>query len=108
MFIASNHASGGYKTGWLGMREDNDIQWNDVYVCKDGTYRMTITFFSGEDRSMDLYVNGQPITTLQTHSRSWTDAARISLPVFLKKGRNSIRLCNGTEWMPDIDKMTIE
>ena len=57
---------------------------------------------------MDLTVNGRPITTLMTHSRSWTVPARVSLDVYLKKGRNSICLSNGTDWMPDIDKMTIE
>ena len=108
VFVTSANASGGYKAGWLGSRPDNDIQWNDVYVCKSGTYRMTVTFFSGEDRQMDLTVNGQPVTTLMTHSRNWTAPARVSLDVYLKKGRNSIRLSNASDWMPDIDVMTIE
>jgi len=108
IFSTSPAASGGYKTGWLGSRADNDIQWNDVYVCKSGKRRLTITFFSGEDRTMDLTVNGQPITTLETHSRDWATPARISLDIYLKKGRNSISLSNATNWMPDIDKITIE
>ena len=108
VFITSDNASGGYKAGWLGSRSDNDIQWNDVYVCKSGTYRLTITFFSGEDRNMDLTVNGRPVTTLMTHSRSWTVPARVSLDIYLKKGRNSICLSNASDWMPDIDKITIE
>ena len=108
IFVTSPAASGGYKAGWLGSRADNDIQWNDVYACKSGKRRLTITFFSGEDRTMDLTVNGQPITTLETHSRDWATPARISLDIYLQKGRNSISLSNATNWMPDIDKITIE
>ena len=108
IFVTADNASGGYKAGWLGTREDNDIQWNDVHVKTAGVRRLTITFFCAEDRDMDLTVNGQRITTLKTHSRNWSLPARISLDVYLQKGRNSIRLSNGSDWMPDIDKMTIE
>lgn len=108
MYVASAEASGGYKACWLGSRSDNTIEWNDVYVQKKGTRRMTITFFCAEDRSMDLTVNGKTVATLQTHSRDWNRPATIAFDVELKKGCNTIELSNDEGWMPDIDKMTIE
>ena len=86
----------------------NDIQWNDVYVQKTGARRMTITYFCGEERTMDLTVNGQRITTLKTAAGDWNQPATIAVDVNLKKGRNSIRLSNDSAWMPDIDKMVLE
>ena len=108
IFTADATCSGGYKAGWLGGRADNDIQWNDVYVQKAGVRRLTITYFCGEDRDMDLEVNGQRLTRLETHSRDWSQPAVIGLDVYLRKGRNTIRLSNAENWMPDIDKITLE
>ena len=93
---------------WLGGRHDNDIEWNDVYVQKAGTRRMTITYFSGEDRTMDLMVNGQRITTLKANSGDWGQSATVSVDVNQRKGTNSIQLSNSSDWMPDIDKMVLE
>jgi hypothetical protein len=107
-YTAIPEASGGYKAGWLGGRVGNDIQWNDVYVQKAGTRRMTITYFCGEERTMDLTVNGQRITTLKAAAGDWNQPATIAVDVNLKKGRNSIRLSNDSAWMPDIDKMVLE
>ena len=108
IFNASAGASGGYVAAWLGGRQDNDIEWNDVYVQKAGTRHMTITYFSGEDRTMDLMVNGQRITTLKANSGDWGQSATVSVDVNLRKGTNSIQLSNGSDWMPDIDKMVLE
>ena len=68
---------------------------------------MTITYFSGEERTMDLTVNGQRITTLKVKPGDWNHPATITVDVNLKKGRNSICLSNDSAWMPDIDKMVI-
>ncbi len=108
VFSAASEASGGYRAGWLGGRKGNDIQWNDVYVSKAGTQRMTITYFSGEERTMELMVNGQRVTTLKANSGDWGKPATITIDVNLKKGRNSICLSNDSEWMPDIDKMELD
>ena len=108
IYVADNEASGGYRAGWLGGRTGNDIQWNDVYAAKSGTRRLTITYFSGEDRDMQLTVNGVSLGTLTTHSRDWSRPATIAVNIPLRKGRNSIHLGNADAWMPDIDKITIE
>ena len=108
VYTADKSASGGYKAEWLGSRADNDLEWNDVYAKKAGKRRITITYFSGEERSMNLIVNGQTVTTLNVTAGDWNTPATISCDVTLKKGRNSIRLANPTDWMPNIDKMVIE
>jgi hypothetical protein len=108
VYTALSEASGGYKAGWLGGREGNDIQWNDVYAHKGGTRQIAITYFCGEERDMDLMVNGRHVTTLKTNSRDWNKPVTITVDVKLKRGRNSIRLGNASNWMPDIDKIVIE
>jgi hypothetical protein len=108
MYSANEKCSGGYAACWLGSGRDNQLQWNDVYVKKAGMHRVTITYFCAEDRDMDLIVNGEKVTTLQTHSHDWNRAATISYNVKLRKGRNSICLSNDVAWMPDIDKMVVE
>jgi len=107
-YTANAKCSGGYAAGWLGGRPENQLQWNDVYVNKAGTRRVTISYFCAEDRDMDLIVNGKKLMTLNTHSRDWDRPGTISFNVYLQKGRNSICLSNDYAWMPDIDKMVIE
>ena len=108
IYVANNAASGGYIAGWLGGRPENQLQWNDVNMKKGGQRTVTITYFCGEDRNMDLIVNGQKVTTFNIHGRDWNTPTTISYRVNLKKGSNSICLANDSAWMPDIDKMVIE
>ena len=108
IYTADEKSAGGYFVSWLGSREDNDIQWRDVYAQKAGPRRLTIRYFGGEDRDINLEVNGRPVTTLQTHSRDWNRPATIALDIQLQKGFNTIRLSNASAWMPDIDGITIE
>ena len=108
IYVARDAASGGYQACWLGSREENQLQWNDVYVKKAGMHSVTITCFSGEARSMDVIVNGQKAATLSVNGTDWNTPATVSCIVRLKKGRNSICLSNDSAWMPDIDKMVID
>jgi hypothetical protein len=57
---------------------------------------------------MDLTVNGQRIATLKANSGEWEKPGTITMDVELKKGRNSIRLSNDRDWMPDIDKIELD
>ena len=101
-------AEGGYKVGFLGKRAENDLQWKNVNVQKAGLRKMTIACFSGEEREMDLYVNGQFVKTLKVPARDWKERQTISVDVNLKKGDNVIRITNPRNWCPDIDGMTLE
>ena len=101
-------AEGGYMVGFLGKRAENDLQWKHVNVKKDGTRKMTIAYYSGEEREMDIYVNGDFVKTLKVPARDWKERQTITLSVPLKKGDNTIRIANPRDWCPDIDGMTLE
>ena len=101
-------AEGGYVVKFLGKRADNDLQWQHVNAKKAGTRKMTITCFSGEEREMDVYVNGDFVMTLKVPARDWNERQTITLSVPLKKGDNTIRINNPRGWCPDIDGMTVD
>ncbi len=101
-------ASGGYIARYLGNRSSNDLRWQRVETTRGGMRKLTFTYYSGEDRTFDLEVNGRRIATLHTHSRDWNAPATISVETYLPKGMNNIRLYNTDGWMPDIDRMTLD
>ena len=101
-------AEGGYIVRYLGNRDDNDLQWKNVNVKKAGVRKMNISFFSGEEREMDVYVNGAFVKTLKVPARDWSVRQTMSVEVALKKGNNTIRLTNPRGWCPDIDGMTLD
>ena len=107
IYSADEKATGGYVARFIGKRAENDLQWQHVNVKKAGRRTMTISCFSGEDREMDVYVNGEFVKTLKVPARDWNERQTISVDVNLKKGDNVIRLANGRDWMPDIDGMEI-
>ena len=107
VYSQSPTASGGYVTRFLGKSEQNDLQWQHVYSTKQGKRRMTIAFFAGEEREMDVFVNGQKVKKLKVSGSDWGRRQTITVDVNLKKGNNVIRLANPRGWMPDIDAMSL-
>ena len=107
VYSQSPTASGGYITRFLGKSEQNDLQWQHVYSKTQGKRRMTIAFFTGEEREMDVFVNGQKVKTLKVSGSDWGRRQTITVDVNLKKGNNVIRLANPRGWMPDIDAMSL-
>ena len=107
VYSQSPTATGGYVTRFLGKSEQNDLQWQHVYSTKQGKRRMTIAFFAGEEREMDVFVNGQKVKTLKVSGSDWGRRQTITVDVNLKKGNNVIRLANPRGWMPDIDAMSL-
>lgn len=107
VYSQSPTASGGYLVRFLGKSEQNDLQWQHVYSKTQGKRRMTIAFFAGEEREMDVFVNGQKVKTLKVNGSDWGRRQTITVDVNLKKGNNVIRLANPRGWMPDIDAMSL-
>ena len=101
-------AMGGYVARFLGMSVGNDLQWRHVYAKKAGKKTMTIYCYSGEERTMDIEVNGQYVKTLTVPARDWNERQTVQVDINLQKGDNIIRLKNANGWMPDIDCMTME
>ena len=105
----ATYCSGGCKVGWLGCSNDNDLQWRDVYITVPGRYRLTFCYVCGENRSMQLSVNGERVQNLTgLNSGGFNRAARRSVTVYLPVGLSTISLSNASSWMPDMDCMTLE
>jgi hypothetical protein len=104
----ADYCSCGLKAGWLGMSEQNDLQFRDVYSDEGGEYDMTIAYIAGENRSVRIDVNGQRVHTLSLNSGGWATVAEKEVKITLQKGRNIIRLSNSAGWMPDIDYIDLK
>ena len=103
IYEAGTNFSSGYKAGWLGCSEQNDLVWRDVYSQQGGEYDLTIGYISGENRNITVSVNGTEVQTVNVNSGGWGTVAGKKLKVRLQKGYNVIRLSNAASWMPDID-----
>ena len=99
--------SGGAKVSWLGMRADNSLSWQDVWSEEGGDYEMTLYFITGADRQFRIDVNGKTLDELTVNSGGWDVVGNVTLTVGLQKGNNIITLSNDSDWMPDIDCMTL-
>ena len=107
-YSESNACSGGYKAGWLGHSEKNDLQWRDVVSREGGDYKLTIAYISGESRSITVSINGSKVQTVSVNSGGWDRVGRKTITVHLEPGRNTVRLSNATGWMPDLDYIDLE
>ena len=108
IYEASDICSAGYKAGWLGFSEQNDLQWRDVYSFDGGEYDLTIGFISGENRSITVTVNGEKVKTVSCNSGGWGTVGKKKVSIHLQKGRNTVRLSNPSNWMPDIDYIDLK
>ena len=108
IYEAADYCSAGYKAGWLGQSEQNDLQWRNVYSDNGGKYRLTIAYISGENRNITISVNGKKVQTVNVNSGGWSTVGRRNIDINLEKGYNIIRLSNATGWMPDIDYMELK
>ena len=107
IYEAADFCSGGYKAGWLGQSEKNDLQWRNVYSNDGGEYQLTIGFISGDSRNITVSVNGKKVKTISANSGGWQKVGIKTVTIQLQKGQNTIRLSNATNWLPDIDYIEI-
>ncbi len=104
----SNSASGKCKVGWLGHSKDNNLEWRNVYSQTGGKYRLTFGYFSGENRSMQLSVNGENVKNFTSlNSGNWDTVKTCTVTVHLNAGVNTVSLSNATGWMPNMDYMKL-
>ena len=106
-YADSDLCSGGAKVEWLGNDKDNYMEWRNVFCPKSGTYTMTLSYLSDEDRSVYCSVNGNKEFEIKTPGDNKNTVKTVSRKIRLKKGTNTIRLGNANTWCPDIDKITI-
>ena len=107
IYEAASFCSSGFKAGWLGYSEQNDLVFRDVYSQEGGEYELTIAYITGESRNISIDVNGTRVQTVSVNSGGWSSVAKKSIKIQLQQGRNTIRLSNATNWMPDIDYIDV-
>lgn len=101
-------ASGGEMASYIGSNPDNDLRWRHVYSKKGGDYTMTLRYFSAENRRTLVSVNGEKVFTQSLNSGGWGTAKEVKINITLKPGDNEVRVyTDGTNWLPNIDCMTL-
>lgn len=108
IYEVATFCSAGFKAGWLGYSEQNDLQWRNVYSNEGGKYQLTIAYISGENRNINIGVNGNNVQTINVNSGAWDKVATKTVNIELQKGCNTIRLSNASAWMPDIDYIDLQ
>jgi len=99
--------SGGAKVSYIGKGDKNFIEFKKIWSDRDGACDLTLTYFSGENRSAKMTVNGKDTTLANLNSGSFTTKGTLKVPVTLKKGLNAIRFSNATASLPDIDAISV-
>ena len=111
-YLPNETADQGEYVGNLGFVDgmtDNYLEWRNVYSKKGGKYKMTIRYACGDQRSMNVSVNGTPVTTLTPllsgdYLNKWNT---VGVEITLKKGLNTIQLSNPAAPMPNLDCMKL-
>lgn len=95
--------SGGSQVGNLG----NGAVVIPVNVAAAGTYNLTVTYSTGDPRTINATANGgTPVSISCPASGGWSTPAATTVRIVLNAGSNSIRLDNPGGWGPNIDKIT--
>lgn len=105
-YKADDACSGGMKVTNVGVSEQNDMIFNDVYVPHAGEYTVTLRYSCGADSRVCVAVNGTPV---YDGIFSATDGfADRKLKLILHEGGNSVRFYSGTGLLPEFDYMEVE
>lgn len=105
--VSDAACSGGAKVVSIGGREDNFVEYRDVFASQKGEYSLSLVFACKESRSAVLTVNGKILPLENLSSGDQNKMTTRSFPVVLRKGYNTIRIANPLGWAPDIDKIMI-
>jgi len=108
IYSHDDNCRSGMKASWLGLNEDNCLIFPDVYTQDGGERTLSIAYLSGENRNVNIEVNGKKIAKLSCNSGGFDKVANATTKVTLKPGKNTIRLFNNKRNMPDIDYIKIE
>lgn len=107
-YSEASYCSGGYKVGYIGGSNSNNyLEWSNVYSKEGGDYKLTIGYICGENRTINVYVNGKKVKGLSCNSGGWEKVAKKTLDIKLEQGENTIRLVNTSGWMPDLDYIDV-
>jgi hypothetical protein len=100
--------SGGGKVGYLG--GTGSVTFHNVTAPRAGTYLMTVGYVDGSSsRTAVVTVNGTALNLplSGTNDNNWDSAQTAVVPVRLQAGANTIAFGNPTDYVSDIDKITL-
>lgn len=107
-YSEASYCSGGYKVGYIGGSNSNNyLEWSNVYSKEGGDYKLTIGYICGENRTINVYVNGKKVKGISCNSGGWEKVAKKTLDIKLEQGENTIRLVNTSGWLPDMDYIDV-
>ena len=96
------------KVTYLGGTPQNVMKWTNVYSEKGGTYDITVSYASEENRYLKITVNnGQPVIYKDLNTGSYSKYNTLTVRGTLKKGNNTITLGCDNGYAPDIDGITV-
>jgi len=99
----SSACSGSKGVGWMG-----SLTFSNVSAARVGQHTLTIDYLSGENRNLQISVNGGTATALSNlHSGGWDKVARMTVSIDLKAGDNSIKFYNDSGNAPNLDRITV-
>lgn len=114
-YISCKGASGGMMVTNLGGEAENYAEWNEVYSCKGGTYKMHIFYVPAshkareiKDRKLEVEVNGQKVMLENLETDASRGVCTVTLPIELKAGNNVVRMGSPYTWAPNIDCFILE
>lgn len=105
LYATDEKASGKMKVAYCGGSPENYAEWKEVYSKDGGHYDMTIFYSFGNNRKLELTVNGRKQVLEELGADD--NHSKITVPVELKPGYNVIRMGNSYNWAPDIDCFTL-
>ncbi|HEX4226062.1 MAG TPA: CBM35 domain-containing protein, partial [Pseudonocardiaceae bacterium] len=106
--VSCGGCSGGAKIGNVG--GSGYVIINNVNAATAGTYLMQLSYVDGDSsRTAIVTVNGksfeQPLPG--TNDNNWDSAQTITIAVPLNAGANTVQFGNPTDYVSDIDKITV-
>ncbi|MEV6010576.1 CBM35 domain-containing protein [Streptomyces sp. NPDC051976] len=104
-----DECSGGKKVGNLG-GGSNAVTINNVTAPKDGTYLLKLDYTDGSSgRTVVVTVGGTSfqLPLAGSNDNNWGSPHTVTVPVPLKAGANAIQFGNPSDYVSDIDKITV-
>lgn len=105
--VRDSACSGLAKAAFVGNNLDNWMEFRDVFAPKNGIYEMKVTYAAAHEKTIFIKVNtNKTIVVKGFQSGGASQFTAKTVPIQLKKGQNTIRFFNNSDYIPDIDKIT--
>ncbi|MFB8506618.1 family 16 glycosylhydrolase [Enterococcus durans] len=101
-------ASSGRAIRFLGNGIENKAVYDQLYSPNNGSHKISISYFSGENRQLQYRVNHGETKTLTLNSGGWEKKDSFEFEALLNKGINTIEFFNEQGYSVDVDTITVK